>query len=166
MDGSKVSRYFCSTRSVVYPRFTQFSQRTKILLYKNISLKLYSRKGWCLCGVWEMGGERTSSSHIFFREPGGANACTPLQARERRPDRLRVPRSTAILCTLYKSDHVVHIMYSPSGNSPVVTECLIVVPCLRDSLSKHTGSLGTNRKSMAYVISQKLSSATIELSPN
>ena len=25
--------------------------------------------------------ERTSSSHIFFREPGGANACNPLQTR-------------------------------------------------------------------------------------
>ena len=28
--------------------------------------------------------ERTSSSHILFQEPGGANACTPLQARQRR----------------------------------------------------------------------------------
>ena len=27
--------------------------------------------------------ERTSSAHIFFQEPGGANACTPLQARQR-----------------------------------------------------------------------------------
>ena len=28
--------------------------------------------------------ERTSSFHIFFQEPGVANACTPLQARQRR----------------------------------------------------------------------------------
>ena len=28
--------------------------------------------------------ERTSSSHIFFRVPGGTNACTPLHARQRR----------------------------------------------------------------------------------
>ena len=60
------------------------------LLYKNISYTLYSRKGWCFCGVWEMDGEtyilreRASSSHTFYREPGGANAFTPLQARQRR----------------------------------------------------------------------------------
>ena len=28
---------------------------------------------------------RTSSFHIFFQESGGTNACTPLQARQRRP---------------------------------------------------------------------------------
>ena len=28
--------------------------------------------------------ERTSSSNIFYRDPGGVNACTPLQARQRR----------------------------------------------------------------------------------
>ena len=28
--------------------------------------------------------ERTSCSHIFFQEPGDANACTPLQASQRR----------------------------------------------------------------------------------
>ena len=43
--------------------------------------------------------ERTSS-HIFFQEPRGANVCTLLQARQRPSDRLCVPRSTAILCTL------------------------------------------------------------------
>ena len=56
---------------------------------KNISLTLYSRKGWCfvLCERWverHILWERTSSSHIFFQEPGSANACTPLQARQRR----------------------------------------------------------------------------------
>ena len=62
----------------------------KTLLYKkNISLTLYSRKGWRFCGVWEKGGEtyilrERTSSRIFFQEPGGANACTPLQARQRR----------------------------------------------------------------------------------
>ena len=53
--------------------------------------------------------ERTSSSHIFFQEPGGANACTLLQARQKQPDRLLVPRSAAILCTLSKSARVVLI---------------------------------------------------------
>ena len=67
--------------------------------------------------------ERSSSSHIFFQEPAGGNACTPLQARQRRPDRLLVPHSTAILCTLSKSDRVVLIMWSPPGYTPVRPEC-------------------------------------------
>ena len=66
--------------------------------------------------------ERTSSSHIFFRESGGANACTPLQARQRPSDRLRVPRTTEILCTRSKSDRVVLITWSPSGYTPVRPE--------------------------------------------
>ena len=67
--------------------------------------------------------ERVSFSHIFFQEPGGAKTCTPLQARRRQPDRLHVPRSTAILCTLSKSYHMVLITRSPSGYTPVWHEC-------------------------------------------
>ena len=37
--------------------------------------------------------------------------------------RLRVPRSTAILCTLPKSDRVIFITWSPSGYTPVQPEC-------------------------------------------
>ena len=66
--------------------------------------------------------ERTSS-HIFFREPRGANASTLLQACPRRPDQLRVPCLTLILCTLSKSDLVVLIMWSPPSYTPVVPEC-------------------------------------------
>ena len=75
--------------------------------------------------------ERTSS-HIFFQEPGGANACTPLQARQRWPDRLGVPRSTAILCTQSKTDRMVLITCSPSGYTPVVPESpdVLSYPCL------------------------------------
>ena len=39
-----------------------------------------------VCGRWverHILRERTSS-HIFFQEPGGANACTPLQAYQGR----------------------------------------------------------------------------------
>ena len=32
---------------------------------KNISLTLYSRKGWCFCGVWEMGGETYTQREDF-----------------------------------------------------------------------------------------------------
>ena len=38
-------------------------------------------------------------------------------------DRLRIPRLTAILCTLSKSDRVVLITWSPSGYTPVRPEC-------------------------------------------
>ena len=100
--------------------------------------------------------ERTSSSHIFFPEPGGANACTPLQACQRPPDRLRVPRSTAILCTLSKSDRVVLITRSPSGYTPVRPECPDAPSSSCDSLPKHTVSLGTNRKSKSYIIQEHL----------
>ena len=61
---------------------------------------------------------KPSSSHIFIREPGGANASNLSQARQRRAGRLRIPRSTVILCTLSKSDRVV-ITWSPSGYTPV-----------------------------------------------
>ena len=69
--------------------------------------------------------------------------------------RLRVPRSTAVLCTQSKSDLVVLITWAPSGYTPVVPECAdraVVYKSQRYSLSKHTGSLETNRKTMAYVI--------------
>ena len=36
------------------------------LLYKNVSLTLYSWKGWCFCGVWEMGEETYSQREDFF----------------------------------------------------------------------------------------------------
>ena len=56
----------------------------------------------------------------------GARGCQPLHppcklVRD-ASDRLRVPRSTAILCTLSKSDHVVLITWSPSGYTPVVPD--------------------------------------------
>ena len=58
------------------------------LLYKNISLTLYSRKGWCFCGVWEMSGETyTKRDDLFFPYllPGasGCERLHPLQARQR-----------------------------------------------------------------------------------
>ena len=94
--------------------------------YKNISLILFSKGPTVIVG-YEIHGKtylrgRTSSSHIFFQEPGGANACTPLQARQWRPDRLRVLGSTAILCTLSKSDRELRITWSSSGYTPVRLE--------------------------------------------
>ena len=96
--------------------------------------------------------ERTSSSHIFFHEPGG-NACTPLQARQRRLCSAACPSP----CTLSKSDRVVLITWSPSGYTPVrpvcpdapSSSCLLIKMW---QLTKAHGVIGTNRKSMSYVI--------------
>ena len=55
-------------------------------IYKNISLILFSKEAQSLLLVWEIDGEIKTQrgdfflSHIFFWEPGGVNACTPLQA--------------------------------------------------------------------------------------
>ena len=75
--------------------------------------------------MWEMGGEthilreRTSSSHIFFREPGGANACTPLQARQRRLSLASCPSLDCDSLHSLKSDRMILITWSPSGYTPV-----------------------------------------------
>ena len=81
---------------------------------------------WCVWDGWrDIYSERGLLLSISSsRSQGGANACTPLQARQRQPDRLRVLCSTAILCTLSKSDRVVLITWSPSGYTPVRPECL------------------------------------------
>ena len=89
-------------------------------------LSFYSLKGPQLV-VWEIDGETYTQREDFFFPYLllGAKGCQrlhPLQARQRRPDRLRVPRSTTILCTLSKFDRVV-ITWSPSGYTPVRPEC-------------------------------------------
>ena len=51
-----------------------------IKIYKNLSLTLYSRKGWCFCAVWEMGGETYTQWEDFFFPYllPGARGCQPL----------------------------------------------------------------------------------------
>ena len=118
--------------------------------------------------VWEIDGETYNQrgdfflSHIFFLEPGGCNACTPLQAMS--SERSETPLigcvsivTFQILCTLSKSDRVV-ITWSPSGYTPVGLDCpdalssLFINHNVTAYQSTRTGSLGTNRKSMPYVI--------------
>ena len=104
------------------------NERTNTLLYKNISLTLYSRKGWYFSGVWEMGGETYNQKGEFFflyLLPGARGVPTlapPCKLVRDASDRLRVPRSTVILCTLSKSNRVVLITWSPSGYTPVRPE--------------------------------------------
>ena len=106
------------------------------LLYKNISLTLYPRKGWCFCGVWEMGRETYTQREDFFFPYllSGARRCQRLHPFVSRDTSgwLCILRSTAILSTLSKSDCMVLITWSPSGYTPVVLDCLIVLsyPCL------------------------------------
>ena len=65
-----------------------FNERTHSL-YKNISLTLYSRKGWCFCGVWEMGGETYTPREDFFPYllPGarGCQCLHPLASSSEMP---------------------------------------------------------------------------------
>ena len=98
--------------------------------------------------------ERTSS-HIFFQEPAVPTLAPPCKLVRDASARLRVPRSTAIPCPQSKSASVVLVTSSPSGYIPVVPECsdhTAVYLWKFDILPKHSGSLGTNRKSMSYVI--------------
>ena len=62
-------------------------------------------------------------------------------------DRLRVPRSTVILCTLSKSDRVVLITWSPSGYTPVQPECSEVPSssCLLIKMGQLTKAHGVTR---------------------
>ena len=103
-----------------------FNERMNTLLYKNISLTLYSQKGWCFCGVWEMDGETYTQREDFFSYllPGarGCQCLYPLASWD-TSDQLHVPRLTAILYTLSKSDRMVLIMWSPSCYTPVWLEC-------------------------------------------
>ena len=106
---------------------------------------IYSERG-LLLPIYSSGSQRVPT------------VAPPVQARQRRTDRLRVPRSTAILSTLSKSDRVVLITWSPSGYTSVLPECpdAAIIFLLTNQnvtgLPKHTGSLGTNRKSWSNVI--------------
>ena len=85
---------------------------------------------------WEIDGETYTQREDFFFPyllPGarGCQLLRPLASWD-TSDRLCVPHSTAILCTLSKSDHVVLIMWSSSSYTPVVTNCpdVLSYPCL------------------------------------
>ena len=66
--------------------------------------------------------ERTSS-HIFFKGTGGANAYIPSQAHQRRLCSAASPSLNYDSLPLSKSERVVLITWSPSGYTPVRPEC-------------------------------------------
>ena len=109
-------------------------------IYKNISLILFSKGAHRLLLVWEIDGETYTQrrdfflSHIFFREPGSANACTHFASHIVRDirdasDRLRVPGSTLdSLAGQSKSDRVVLISRGllPAYLDALPSPCLLI----------------------------------------
>ena len=68
--------------------------------------------------------ERTSSSYMFFQDARGCQRLHPLASSSETPQFGCVSfRSTLILCTLSKSDHVVLITWSPSRYTPIAPDC-------------------------------------------
>ena len=140
------------------------------LLYKNFSLSIYPRKGHTVCCKFER--EREMKRHIIREGTSscpissslsqvGANACTCLQAVSSvmTSGWLRILRSTLDSdWTLSKSDRVVLISRGLLSVTHLLdrltpTHCHPpVYKSQRDSLSEHTGSSGTNPKSMLTVI--------------
>ena len=105
-----------------------FNEQTNTLLYKNISLTLYSRKGWCFCGVCEMGGETYTQreDYFFLYLLPGARVCQrlhPLANSSETPLIGCVSQARLRFSAQSKSDRVVLITWSPSGYTPVVPNC-------------------------------------------
>ena len=120
----RITTYIYKLWGNIIKQFTNFNKRTNTLLYKNIFLTLYSRKGWCFCGVWEMGGETYTQREDFFPylHPGarGVNSCKFVR------DDLCSVACLSHDCDslpLSKSDRVFLITWSPSGYTPVQPEC-------------------------------------------
>ena len=98
------------------------------LLYKNISLILFSKRSPHFVVSWEIDGETIYSERgVLFISCllPGARGCQRLHslASQDASARLRVKGSTPILCTLSKSACVVRITWSPSGYTPVGPNC-------------------------------------------
>ena len=138
------------------------NEPTNTFLYKNISLTLYSRKGWCFCGVWEMGGETYTQRGLLLpissSRSQGVPTLAPLASSSEMPlidcvslAQLWFSALCPNLTTWFSSrgllpvTHLFDLSDLTCRNLPVYySKC--------DSLPKHTGSPGMNQKSMAYVI--------------
>ena len=74
-----------SNKQMLYTQLCLYEPRGTCI-YKNTSLILFSKGAHSLLLVWDIDGETYTQrgdfflSHILFREPGSANACTPLQS--------------------------------------------------------------------------------------
>ena len=128
------------------------NERTHFFIKKYISHTLFS-KGWmflrCVRDEWrdiysERGLLLSISSSRNQRVPTLAPPCKLVRDAS---DRWHVPRSTAILCTLSKTDRVVLIMWSPSSYTPIRLECPGVPSssCLLIKIWQLTKALGATR---------------------
>ena len=66
--------------------------------------------------------EGTSSSHIFYRESGGANTWTPFQVRQRHLWSAACPMLDWFSALCLNLPHMVLITWSPSGYTTVVPD--------------------------------------------
>ena len=118
------------------------------LLYKNISLTHYSRKGWFFVGwVWEMGGETYTKRKDFFQEPGGCQRLPPLASSSETP---------LIGCiSLARLRFSASVKIWPRGSHPVIPFQLPVrpessdapsSPCLPIKMWQLTKAYGVTRK--------------------
>ena len=78
---------------------------------------------WCVRDGWRDTCSERGLLISSSESQGLATPAPPCQLVSDASDRLRVPCLTAILCTLSKTDCMVLITWSPSGYTPVRTEC-------------------------------------------
>ena len=121
------------------------------LVYKNISLVLFSKRRPSFVVSWEIDGETYSLRDEFFPYlfSGSQEVPTlapPCKLVRDASGRLRVPRSTAILCNLSKSNRVV-LTWSPSCYTPVRPECPDALPfsCLLIKMWQLAKAYGVTR---------------------
>ena len=138
---------------------TSMNERTNILLYKEyISHNLLSKGLMILTCVRDGWREDFFFPYLLPWARGCHRLLSIASSIRDASDRLRVHRSTAIICTLSKSDRVVFwsrcllpVTHLFDLSDPTRRH-LPVYKSKCDSLPKHTGSVRTNRKSMSYVI--------------
>ena len=120
---------FSWSGNVVYTHDLRNSmnERTHFFIKICISHTLFS-KGlmflWCVRDGWRhIYSERGLLPIFSARSQGVSTLAHPCKLVRDASGQLRVPRSTAILCTLSKSHSAVLITWSPSGSTPVRPEC-------------------------------------------
>ena len=113
------------------------NERTHFLI-KNISLTLYSRKGWCFCSVWEMGGETNTQieDSLFPYLLPGARACQclhPLASSSEPPligcvslVRLRFSALCLNLTAWFSSRGLLPVTHLLYPTALIVLSCLLI----------------------------------------
>ena len=140
---------------IIHNLRTSMNQRTHYFIKIHISHTLFSS---VVCQRWverHILRERTSS-HIFFREPGRCQRLHPLASSAETPlvgcvslTQLWFSGLCLNLTAWFSSRDLLLVTHLFDLSALIVLSCLLIKMW---QLAKHTGSLGTNRKSRAYVI--------------